>query len=148
MYLRFLDFLSFPAWIPKADASVRQKRSFLISAAALLFIIPVPTLSVYQNSSFFHQSVNSPCNSSAFRFHCHQSVHTGCDSRSLAPAGLGIPLVFVPLRSALNVCHWHTAVSAPLRSALNVCHWHTAVSVPLRSALNVCHWHTAPSWDS
>ena len=32
------------------------------------------------------------CNSSAFRLHCHKSMHTGCVSRSLAPAGLGIPL--------------------------------------------------------
>ena len=51
--------------------------------------------------------------------------------------------VFAPLRSALTVCHWHTAVFAPLRSALTVCHWHTAVFAPLRSALTVCHWHTA-----
>ena len=32
------------------------------------------------------------CNSSAFRLHCHKSMHTGCFSRSLAPAGLGVPL--------------------------------------------------------
>ena len=31
-------------------------------------------------------------NSSALRLHCHKSMHTGCDSRSLAPAGLRIPL--------------------------------------------------------
>ena len=31
-------------------------------------------------------------NSSAFRLHCHKSMHTGCGKRSLAPAGLGIPL--------------------------------------------------------
>ena len=47
-------------------------------------------------SSFYHFSdggtVTKNCNSSAFRLHCHKSIHTGCDSRSLASAEPGIPL--------------------------------------------------------
>ena len=39
-----------------------------------------------------HKQSSCICNSSAFRLHCHKSMHTGCVSRSLAPAGLGIPL--------------------------------------------------------
>ena len=67
---------------------------------------------------------------------------------SLSGSRCECSVVYTPFRSALNVCHWHTAVFAPLRSALTVCHWHTAVFAPLRSALTVCHWHTAPSRDS
>ena len=34
--------------------------------------------------------------------------------------------------TGLNVCHRYTAFFAPLRSALNVCHWHIAPAGLLR----------------
>lgn len=66
-------------------------------------------------TSKYLQAVIPFSNSSAFRLRCRKNMHTGCVSRNLVPASLKIPLQMnaagSSLRSALTVCHWHTAVS-------------------------------------